>query len=144
MAWLGGSHTAYQSVIPQTETKKIAVLCDTIHREDSVVGAIIQKQDDGPTSISLAASGTTETHRQMEQFLWETLDNKIDKTTFFSKPLKDDAKLVLELAARFEAPGEETNLARFLKSIPRPSVSEASGLDAFHLAVHHKLPVAVW
>lgn len=108
------------------------------------MGAIIQKQDDGQTSISLAASGTTETHRQMEHSSWETLDNKIDKITFFSKPLKDDAKLVLDLAAQFEALGEETYLARFLKSIPRPSVSETSGLDAFHLAVYHKLPVVVW
>ncbi|KGO65942.1 hypothetical protein PITC_021430 [Penicillium italicum] len=144
VAWLGGSHTAHQSVIPGTENKKTAVLRDILHEEGGVLSAIIRKQHDGQTSISLAASGTTEAHRQMERFLWETLDNNIDKASFFSKPLKDDAKLVLELAAQFEAPGEETYLARFLKSISRPSFSEVSGSDAFYLAVYHRLPVVVW
>lgn len=80
----------------------------------------------------------------MEVLLWQTIDNYIEKTGLFFKPLNGDAKLVLELAAQFESPGEETYLSRFLQSIPRSDPSETGGLDAFHLAVYHKLPIVVW
>jgi hypothetical protein len=112
--------------------------------ESSVVYAIIHRQDYGHTPISLAASGATEAHRKIERFLWKTLDDRINKSSLFSTPLKEEAKFVLELAAQYETLGEKTCLANFLNSMPRPSSSKAGGMNPLHLAVYHRLLVVVW
>ncbi|KAJ6177983.1 hypothetical protein N7519_008444 [Penicillium mononematosum] len=87
----------------------IDALRDILREEGGVLRAIIRKQDDGENSISLVASAsvTTESHRRLERILWDFLNQSTERAGFFSNPLQDDAKLILELAAQFETPGRK-------------------------------------
>ncbi|KAJ5882525.1 ankyrin [Penicillium soppii] len=138
--WLGASPGGGVS---ESEVDVTVVLRQVLHDEDSVLDTILRKQDDDHTSISLAALGMNERHRELQDFLWDALDKSIDETLFVS-PMRDQAHLVLELAAQYETPGDEKYLAKFLKLIPTPLTYHSRGLNVLHLAVHHRLPTVVW
>ncbi|KAJ6141592.1 ankyrin [Penicillium chermesinum] len=77
----------------------------------SVLKTILQMTDDGDTPISLAASGNTGTHRDIEEILWKRLYNSIQRNPWFfydpstpQAPLSPEAERVLELAAQFRKP----------------------------------------
>ncbi|CAG8419034.1 unnamed protein product [Penicillium salamii] len=107
--------------------------------------AILKKQKDGHTSISLAASGRYENHRRLEALLWDTLDRSIEQNKIFApgQELDEEAHLILELAAQFDDPGTEIHLRAYLN---RMMQAEAAPVEdtTLRLAVHCQLPVVVW
>ncbi|KAJ5679666.1 ankyrin [Penicillium macrosclerotiorum] len=119
---------------------------------DTIVDAILQVTNHGDTPISLAATGSTGTHRDIEAFLWKTLTDCINKkpdSKFFELPLKPEARRALELAAQFEQPREETYLEQFLRKVESCPTNDWFGkstkdYNVLKLAVYLELPTVVW
>ncbi|CAG7939672.1 unnamed protein product [Penicillium salamii] len=107
--------------------------------------AILKKQNDGHTSISLAASGRYENHRKLEALLWDTLDRSIEQNKTFApgQELDEEAHLILELAAQFDDPGTEIHLRAYLNRMMQAEAASAQN-TTLRLAVHCQLPVVVW
>lgn len=119
----------------------------TSHELTSVLKTILQATDDGDTPVSLAASGHTGTHRDIEEILWKRLSNSVKKNPwFFAHPLAPEAELVLELAAQYETPREEFYLRKFLQGMPqRVEYKNPKDLhNTLQLAVYHQCPTVVW
>ncbi|CAG8386927.1 unnamed protein product [Penicillium salamii] len=113
--------------------------------ENGASRAILKKQNDGHTSISLAASGRYENHRRLELLLWDTLDRSIKQNKIFApgQELDEEAHLILELAAQFDDPGTEIHLRAYLNCMMQTEAAPAED-TTLRLAVHCQLPVVVW
>lgn len=124
---------------------------ETAHssRDDSIIlNTILTETKKNETLICLAASGSTEKHRDIESLLWRRLRESIEQySDFFSHTRSKLPGRVLELAARYETPREESYLRNFLSKIPaRPqdALGPKDKSNSLHLAVYHQCAMVVW
>lgn len=120
----------------------------------NILKIILAITKEGETPLSLAASGSTEKHRNIETHLWTSLNKTIHGTRgFFGIPCSEVSNHVLELAAQYEAPREEKYLHGFLQMIPEDQPPESLGLgflgpkhkwNTLYLAIYHQFAVVVW
>lgn len=97
---------------------------------------MIQKDSNGESAISLAVSRQ---HKSVEEFLWAEF--KLHGNRLLASSLSHEEKEeILEIAAKYERPGEESVLKSFLQQNKKSS----DGWTALHWAVFRSQPVAVW
>lgn len=97
---------------------------------------IIRKDSNGESAISLAVSRQ---HKSVEEFLWTKFKLYGSHLLTSSRP-QEEKEEILEIAAKYERPGEERVLKYFLQQSKKPP----DGWTALHWAVFKSQPVAVW
>ncbi|KAJ5970460.1 Mg2+ transporter protein CorA-like/Zinc transport protein ZntB [Penicillium vulpinum] len=113
-----------------------------------IVDRILQPDNQGESPFSLAVK---EKHYLLRNYFWDEL-RRYTMNKDFQQADPDRAEKILELASRFERPGEETYLLAFLKKWfgePSPEICNKINLqpkdwNVLHHVVHRGEVVALW
>lgn len=97
---------------------------------------IVQKDSNGEPAISLAVKRR---RKLIEDFLWKEFE-VYGHRLLAASPSHEEKEEILEIAAKYERPGEESVVMSFL----RQNKTSPEGWTALHWAVSESQPLVVW
>ena len=107
------------------------------------IEAIIQNNDDGESALTLAARGG---HQRVLKLLWSEVKEFAKANPDHMCQNLEHARNLIELAARFETPGQEFTLRYLLETwVAKPlQIHVPPAAPILHLAVYCTQPVVIW
>ncbi|RAK81247.1 uncharacterized protein BO72DRAFT_492668 [Aspergillus fijiensis CBS 313.89] len=139
--WLGAKSGAGQHDDDERDTCDVQTHDMPVIPSSRIFQILFDNCGDDQDLISISARGGSSSHRDIESFLWKVLDPSVGKNReHFLNLAEENQDRILELTARYKAPGNEGYLDRYFEYL----LPGSTALNVLQTVVSLKKPVVVW